>query len=221
MPVLIHLIISSIHQYSLPMPSLFIPFPKAAYLANLNLVASSLPKPSLGATFLLLYEFVKSCNNVLIFLGSPCCTNWPMFRCSLSDSCGLTEPAGSMLMVAASHCAACGGITWNSPSKTPDASGRQSRGNVYIIPVMMRCVRTSPCSTRICLTAACTSGGLPCELPFCWSSEEEGLCSVPYAMKSRRKCNVDMSGSAFCRVKEELAAERIGFMSSHERVLRG
>lgn len=41
------------------------------YPANLNLVASSLPNPSLGATFLLRYEFVKSCNRLLILLVSP------------------------------------------------------------------------------------------------------------------------------------------------------
>jgi hypothetical protein len=39
--------------------------------ANLNRVASSLPKPSLGATFLLRYELVKSCSSVRICLTSP------------------------------------------------------------------------------------------------------------------------------------------------------
>lgn len=41
------------------------------YASNRNFTASNLPRPSRGATFLLLYEFVKSCNNPLTLLTSP------------------------------------------------------------------------------------------------------------------------------------------------------
>lgn len=48
-----------------------------SYPLNLNLTASNLPSPSLGATFRLRYPFVKSCNSTLTFLTSPFCNFSP------------------------------------------------------------------------------------------------------------------------------------------------
>lgn len=124
--------------------------------ANLNRVASSRPSPSLGATFRLLYEFVKSWSSVRILRSSPACTrlrNRVSFACicrsawitycfmlfiNFVDSCGVMEPDGSSLMVFSIHSATCSGMRANISSSAPDASGKQSLGNVYIMPVMIR-----------------------------------------------------------------------------------
>lgn len=98
-----------------------LPFPSSlrAYPLNRNRVASSRPSPSLGATFLRRYEFVKSvqlatsshsnwsydtpCSKTRIFRSSPDCTLSEMPFSSRSASLGFIVPGGSICRVDCNH----------------------------------------------------------------------------------------------------------------------
>ena len=118
------------------------------YPLKRNLVASNRPSPSLGATFLLRYEFVKSskgwlvlrcsgrdlgpsalpCRSTLTFRNSPAWIFCPIAFINLSPSPALTVPAGSISIVPFTQVATACGMSSNKARSTPDASGKQSFG---------------------------------------------------------------------------------------------
>lgn len=109
-----------------------------------------------------------------------------MFFSSRSASPGFMVPAGSICNVVCSQAPVSWGSSSNRVIITPEASGKQSPGNVNIMPVNTRSARGWPCDAMSPLTASRTSGGLVYGSPSgLVNSETRGL-SKAKPNKSRK-----------------------------------